>query len=77
MFGFRAAYVFDASQTEGAELPEFSRFSGDPGERLSLLKGLVADRGIELRYEESLGGAERISHAEHAGARRVANISPI
>lgn len=54
-------YVFDVSQTEGEELPEFTRISGEPGERLSLLKDLVAERGIELRYEETLGGAEGVS----------------
>jgi antirestriction protein ArdC len=61
VFGFRAVYVFDVSQTEGQELPEFSQIAGDPGERLSLLKDLVGQRGIELRYEESLGGAEGVS----------------
>lgn len=61
VFGFRAVYVFDVSQTEGAALPEFSRVAGDPGERLSLLKELVAQHGVELRYEENLGGAEGVS----------------
>jgi hypothetical protein len=33
LVGFRAAYVFDVSQTEGKELPEFSeRVSGSAGE---------------------------------------------
>lgn len=59
--GFRAAYVFDVSQTDGAELPEFSSITGDPGERLDQLKELVVARGVELRYEESLGGAQGVS----------------
>ena len=59
--GFRAAYVFDVSQTDGAELPEFSSITGDPGERLLLLKELVNSRGIELRYEDQLGGASGVS----------------
>ena len=59
--GFRAAYVFDVSQTDGAELPEFSSITGDPGERLDQLKELVVSRGVELRYEESLGGAQGVS----------------
>ena len=59
--GFRAAYVFDVSQTDGAELPEFSSITGDPGERLYQLKELVVTRGVELRYEESLGGAQGVS----------------
>ena len=39
--GFRLAYVFDISQTEGEELPEFSSVRGDPREfrdRLALLR---------------------------------------
>ena len=59
--GFRAAYVFDVSQTDGAELPEFSSITGDPGERLLLLQRLVESRGSELRYEDKLGGASGVS----------------
>ncbi|MBA3481994.1 MAG: DUF1738 domain-containing protein [Pirellulales bacterium] len=69
VFGFRAVYVFDVSQTEGAELPEFSSIAGDPGERLSTLKDHVAERGIELRYEESLGGAEGLSEGGRIALR--------
>ena len=61
VIGFRAAYVFDVSQTDGAELPEFSSISGDPGERLDHLKELAGARGVELRYEECLGGAQGVS----------------
>jgi antirestriction protein ArdC len=56
--GFRAVHVFDVSQTEGEELPEFSRIAGDPGEKLLLLAAFVKERGIELCYAESLGGAD-------------------
>lgn len=56
--GFRAVYVFDVSQTEGQELPEFSRVDGDPGEKLMLLAELVRERGIELDYAPNLGGAD-------------------
>ena len=31
LVGFRAAYVFDVSQTEGKKLPEHARVSGDAG----------------------------------------------
>lgn len=65
VYGFRAVYVFDVSQTdpqtEGDELPEFSRVSGEPGDWLDSLQDLVSMRDIELRYEESLGGADGIS----------------
>jgi len=56
--GFRAVYVFDVSQTDGEELPEFSRIVGDPGDKLLLLSEVVQKRGIELLYAESLGGAD-------------------
>jgi hypothetical protein len=61
VIGFRAVYVFDVSQTEGEELPEFSRVNGDPGETLAKLESLVRRRGIELAYEEHLGGADGLS----------------
>lgn len=56
--GFRAVHVFDVSQTEGDELPEFNRISGDPGDKLELLSTLVKERGIELAYAPHLGGAD-------------------
>jgi antirestriction protein ArdC len=59
--GFRAVYVFDVSQTEGEELPEFSRVNGDPGEKLAKLESLVRSHGIELTYEQHLGGADSVS----------------
>src|SRR6202012_2277500 len=32
LLGFRNAYVFDVSQTDGVDLPEMREISGDPGE---------------------------------------------
>ena len=61
VIGFRTAYLFDVSQTDGAEVPEFSSISGDPGELIVQLRTLVASYGVELRYEEQLGGAEGLS----------------
>jgi hypothetical protein len=55
--GFRIVHVFDVSQTEGKELPEFASMKGDPGDYLARLESLVRNKGIELAYEESLGGA--------------------
>ena len=75
--GFKVVYVFDVSQTEGEDLPEFARVSGDPGELLDDLKSLIADSGIELRYEVlplgtkglsekgSIVVAEGLTDAEH------------
>lgn len=61
IFGFRATYVFDVSQTDGDELPEFSVITGDPRDLIPVLQVFVANCSIELRYEECLGGAEGVS----------------
>lgn len=61
LIGFRAVHVFDVTQTEGDELPEFASVTGDPGESLTLLRGVALRRGITLTYEASLGGAEGLS----------------
>ncbi len=34
VLGFRNAYVFDVSQTDGVDLPEMQEVSGDPVESL-------------------------------------------
>src|ERR1700755_573464 len=53
--GFRAAYVFDVSQTEGNPLPEFSeRISGNAGEYRDRLVDFVIGQGIELEFKESI-----------------------
>ena len=59
--GFRAAYVFDVSQTEGDELPQMGVISGDPGDLSDTLRRLIARCGIEFRYAEELGGALGVS----------------
>lgn len=56
--GFRAVHVFDVTQTEGAELPEFSRVEGDPGDKVQKLESVIRSHGIELVYEQHLGGAD-------------------
>lgn len=56
--GFRPVYVFDVTQTEGAELPEFSRVEGDPGDKVQKLEAVIRGHGIELVYEQHLGGAD-------------------
>jgi len=53
MAGFRAASVFDVSQTEGRPLLELTR-ALDPGEYAEQLKALVAKRAIDLKYDRSL-----------------------
>jgi antirestriction protein ArdC len=59
--GFRTVYVFDVSQTKGEELPEFSRITGDPRDKLQRLVRVVAERNIALDYEACLGGPDGVS----------------
>ena len=63
LVGFRAAYVFDVSQTEGKELPEFSeRVSGSAGEYRDRLVDFVIGQGIELEFKESIAPALGMSY---------------
>lgn len=48
--GFRAAYVFDISQTEGDELPALAAISGDPLGHLERLKEYAEAHRIVLAY---------------------------
>src|ERR1700687_4374618 len=43
--GFRAAYVFDISQTDGQELPEIGNVNGDPREYRDRLRQIVCAHG--------------------------------
>lgn len=61
VFGFRTVFVFDVSQTEGKELPEFAKLNGDPGELQSRLETVIAEHGINFSYVDSLGGANGVS----------------
>jgi antirestriction protein ArdC len=55
--GFRAAYVFDVAQTDGAPLPEPTEAGGDPGAATDRLKAIIVSKGITLDYAEELDGA--------------------
>jgi antirestriction protein ArdC len=61
LFGFRAAHVFDVSQTEGEPLPEFAAVTGDPGDLLDKLKSFVAEKGIALEYSDDIRPAQGVS----------------
>ena len=61
IFGFKVVHVFDLSQTEGDDLPEFARVSGDPGENIAAVESLIRSWGIELVYEEIPSGADGLS----------------
>jgi antirestriction protein ArdC len=63
LVGFRAAYVFDVTQTEGEELPEFSeRVSGSAGEYRDRLVDFVIAQGIALEFKESIAPAFGMSY---------------
>lgn len=46
--GFKIVHVFDYSQTDGEDLPEFAGIKGDAGEHLSRLEAVIAKHGIQL-----------------------------
>lgn len=62
LLGFRNAYVFDVSQTEGVELPEMHHVSGNPCENLERLASFVRSRGILLAYNENIAPALGMSY---------------
>ena len=59
LVGFRSAYVFDVSQTEGAELPELREISGDVGENRDKLIAFIERQGIELVFTERIAPGTR------------------
>jgi hypothetical protein len=62
LLGFRNAYVFDVSQTDGVDLPEMREVSGDPGENLERLAAFVQGKGIQLVYSPNIAPALGMSY---------------
>jgi antirestriction protein ArdC len=62
LVGFRSAYVFDVSQTEGAELPEMREIKGDVGENRDRLIAFIDQQGIELVFTERISPALGMSY---------------
>ena len=63
LVGFRAVYVFDVSQTEGAELPQFTeRTKGEVGQYRERLIGFTAAQGIALEFKDSIAPALGVSY---------------
>ena len=71
---FKAAYVFDITQTDGEPLPDFATVQGDPSTHLESLKQFVSDRGIALEYSESISPARGVSHGGRITL--LPNLSP-
>ncbi|MDQ2844641.1 MAG: ArdC-like ssDNA-binding domain-containing protein [Acidobacteriota bacterium] len=62
LVGFRSAYVFDVSQTDGAELPKMREVSGDVGENFERIVSFIKSQGIELAWTENIAPALGVSY---------------
>jgi len=63
LIGFRAVYVFDYSQTEGAELPELEHsITGEVGENRDRLIAFLNHQNIKLEFSESIAPALGVSY---------------
>ncbi len=63
LVGFRSAYVFDVSQTDGAELPAFSdKVTGEVGDYRTRLVDFLATQGIALEFKETIAPALGMSY---------------
>jgi len=62
LVGFRNAYIFDVSQTEGAELPVMREMSGTVGENRDRLVSFITAQNIELVFTEKIAPALGMSY---------------
>jgi hypothetical protein len=62
LLGFRNAYVFDISQTNGVDLPAMHEVSGDPGDNIDRLAAFVKSKGITLVYNPNIAPALGMSY---------------
>ena len=63
LIGFRAVHVFDISQTEGVDLPEFEHnISGEVGECRDRLIDFLAQQNIALEFNERIAPALGVSY---------------
>ena len=63
LIGFRAVYVFDLSQTEGKDLPEFEHsIIGEVGEHRDRMIAFLAQQNIKLEFNEKIAPALGVSY---------------
>jgi hypothetical protein len=63
LIGFRAVFVFDYEQTEGADLPEFGRaITGAVGGNRDRLIAFLDGQGITLEFNERIAPALGVSY---------------
>jgi antirestriction protein ArdC len=60
--GFRAAYVFDITQTGGKELPAIGIVQGDPKDYTVQLQAFAKAQGISLEYSDQIAPARGVSY---------------
>jgi hypothetical protein len=62
LYGFRAVYVFDVTQTEGKELPALTEVNGDvSGYRERLFK-FVEAQSVEISFSQGIAPAKGLSY---------------
>ena len=67
LYGFRAVYVFDVTQTEGKDLPALTEVNGDvSGYRERLFK-FVEAQNVQLSFSERIAPAKNNSGAGWGG----------
>jgi hypothetical protein len=62
LYGFRAVYVFDISQTEGKDLPTLTEVQGDASGYRERLVKFVESQSITLNYSDKIAPAKGLSH---------------
>src|SRR6266700_5309311 len=62
LYGFRAVYVFDVSQTEGKDLPTLTEVNGDVSGYRERLFNFVETQSVELSFSERIGPAKGLSY---------------
>ena len=63
LIGFRAVYVFDLSQTDGADLPEFEHnITGEVGEHRDRMIAFLVKQNIKLEFNEKIAPALGVSY---------------
>jgi len=74
LVGFRPVYVWDVSQTEGAELPKLDQVQGNPAEQLPRLIEFVKSQNIKFEYSENIRPARGLSYG--GLIRLLPNMTP-
>ena len=74
LVGFRPVYVWDVSQTEGAELPKLDEVQGDPAEQLPQLIDFVRAQNIKFEYSDNIAPARGLSYG--GLIRLLPNMTP-